>query len=637
MINIIFPDSTTKQFNKGITGLEIASEISKSLAKEALVIEINNELQDLSSAIDSDAKVRILTSKDIESLEIIRHDAAHILAEAVKELFPETQVTIGPSIENGFYYDFARDNPFTTEDLVTIEEKMREIAQRDEKITREVWDRNEAIKFFKSIKEYYKAEIIESIPQGENISLYKQGDFIDLCRGPHAPSTSKVKHFKLMKVAGAYWRGDSRNQMLQRIYGTAWATKDQLDGYLHMLEEAEKRDHRKIGKELELFHFQEEAQGMPFWHHKGWSIYRTIEQYIRNKLTKHGYIEIKTPMLLNKKLWEASGHWEKFGENMFSLQHEDELLALKPMSCPCHIQVFNQGIKSYRDLPIRMAEFGLCHRNEASGALHGLMRVRSFNQDDAHIFCTEEQIANEAMAIYSLLTEMYKDFGFNEIRVKFSNRPLVRAGTDEIWDKAEQALMDATKSVGLEYILNQGDGAFYGPKLDFYLKDAIGREWQCGTMQLDFILPERLGAHYISSSGEKKIPVMIHRAILGTLERFIGILIENYAGKFPLWLAPVQVAVVTITNEVDDYAKTVYSKLISSGVRSELDISSEKVNYKVRHFSNQKVPLIAVVGKQEASAGTVNLRKLGIQEHDILSVQDLITLVQNENVKYMSS
>ncbi|WP_342278734.1 threonine--tRNA ligase [Candidatus Tisiphia endosymbiont of Myopa tessellatipennis] len=633
MITITFPDRTQKQFEKNITGLEIASKISTSLAKEAMVIEINNQLKDLSLPIESDCNVRILTHKDPECLEIIRHDAAHIIAEAAKELFPDIQVTIGPAIENGFFYDFAKDKPFTPEDLVNIEAKMHEIVKRNEKITREVWNRDQAIEFFKSIGEHYKAEIISEIPASEEITLYRQGNFLDLCRGPHAPSTAFVKHFKLMKVAGAYWRGDSRNPMLQRIYGTAWATKEQLDNYLYMIEEAEKRDHRKLGKELGLFHFQEEAQGMVFWHDKGWSIYRIIEQYIRNKIRKTGYIEVKTPVLVDKSLWEASGHWEKFREDMFALNlADDKTLAMKPMNCPCHVQIFKQGIKSYRDLPLRMSEFGLCHRNEASGALHGLMRVKAFRQDDAHIFCTEEQINSETVKFFSLLTEVYKDFGFSDIKIKFSDRPKIRAGSDEIWDKAENALKEA----GYSYILNPGDGAFYGPKLDFCLKDSIGREWQCGTLQVDFVLPERLDAHYITVSGEKKRPVMLHRVVIGSFERFIGILIEEYAGRFPLWLAPVQVAIATITSDLNDYALEVHKLLISEGIRSDVDISPEKINYKIRYFSNNKVPIIAVVGKQEMLNNTVTIRQLGSDQQEIISLQNLVKLVKDQNIRYLT-
>ncbi|MFV9843323.1 MAG: threonine--tRNA ligase [Rickettsia conorii subsp. raoultii] len=635
MINISFPDGSIKQFAKNITAYEVANAISMSLAKAAMVAEINGELQDLSIVIENDCKLRILTVKDPECLEIIRHDAAHLTAEAVKELFPETQVTIGPAIENGYYYDFARDKPFTTDDLAVIEAKMQELSHKNEKVTRELWDRDKAVEFFKSIGEHYKAEIIASIPVGEPITLYRQGNFIDLCRGPHAPSTGVVKHFKLMKVAGAYWRGDSRNEMLQRIYGTAWATKEQLDSYLLMLEEAEKRDHRKLGRELDLFHFQEEAQGMVFWHDKGWSIYNTIEQYIRKKIRKNGYTEVKTPVLVDKSLWEASGHWEKFRDDMFALETDDKTLALKPMNCPCHVQIFKQGIKSYRDLPLRMSEFGVCHRNEASGALHGLMRVRSLVQDDAHIFCAEEQITDETVSFCKLLTEVYKDFGFTDIKVKFSDRPEIRAGSDEVWDKAENALKEAVEQAGFTYTLNPGEGAFYGPKLEFVLTDAIGRQWQCGTLQMDFVLLERLDASYVAASGEKKRPVMLHRAILGSLERFIGILIEEYAGRFPLWLAPVQVAIATITSDLNDYALEVQKALIDNGVRTDFNISPDKINYKIREFSNQKIPMIAVIGKQEQENKQVAIRRLGTTDQEVLSVEQLIAVVKEENEKYL--
>lgn len=627
MIKLTFPDNSVREFVSGVTGAEIAAGISSSLSKEALAIVINGEAKDLSIAITSDSTIKILTAKDPESLEIIRHDAAHVIAEAVKELYPDVQVTIGPAIENGFYYDFVRDVPFSTDDLAAIEAKMLEISKRDEKITREVWNRDDAIEFFKGIGEFYKAEIIESIPAGEEVSLYRQGNFIDLCRGPHAPSTRHVKHFKLMKVAGAYWRGDSKNAMLQRIYGTAWASKDQLDQYLFMLEEAEKRDHRKLGKELGLFHIQEEAQGMVFWHPNGWSIYSTIESYIRKKILQHGYVEVKTPIVVDKSLWEASGHWEKFRENMFAFASDDQIMALKPMNCPCHVQIFNQGTKSYRDLPIRMAEFGCCHRNESSGGLHGLMRVRGFVQDDAHIFCSEDQITSETVAFCELLTEVYKDFGFNSVEVKFSDRPAVRAGTDETWDKAENALKEASVEAGLEYSLNPGDGAFYGPKLEFYLQDAIGRKWQCGTLQVDFVLPERLGASYVDRDGERKRPVMLHRVIIGTFERFIGILIEQYAGKFPLWLAPIQVAVITVTNDTDSYANEIFAKLKDAGVRARLDTSSEKINYKIRYFSTQKVPLIAIIGKKELDSRTVTIRTLGSEDQRNMSIEELIGIV----------
>jgi threonyl-tRNA synthetase len=633
MIKITFPDLSVKEFESGVTGAQIAHSISPSLAKEALFIIINEKECDLGIPITSDSFVRIITPKNPEALELLRHDAAHITAEAVKELWPEVQVTIGPAIENGFYYDFVRDTPFTPEDLVMIEEKMREIVKRDEVIVREVWDRQDAVDYFKSINEFYKAEIIESIPSTESITLYRQGNFIDLCRGPHAPSTRHIKHFKLMKVAGAYWRGDSKNAMLQRIYGTAWATKEQLDNYLFMLEEAEKRDHRKLGRDLDLFHIQEEAQGMVFWHDKGWTVYRIIEDYIRNKLRKHGYTEVKTPLLLDKSLWEASGHWEKFRENMFALDADEKTLALKPMNCPCHIQIFNQGTKSYRDLPIRMAEFGCCHRNESSGGLHGLMRVRSFTQDDAHIFCTEEQITDETIAFCKLLMEVYADFGFDDVKIKFSDRPLVRAGSDETWDKAENALQVAVKAAGYNYELNSGDGAFYGPKLEFYLKDAIGREWQCGTLQVDFVLPERLNANYIASSGEKKRPVMLHRAIIGTFERFMGILIEQYAGKFPMWLAPVQVAIATVTNSTDNYAEKVHGQLVKAGVRCILETSSDKISYKIRKLSHQKIPLIAIIGKQEVENGTITIRTLGSEEQKIVTIEELIQKVQINNIQ----
>lgn len=637
MINITFPDGSLRKFPKNITGLEIANQISTSLAKDALVIEIDGQLKDLTLAISSDCNVRILTHKDLECLEILRHDAAHIIAQAAKELFPDIQVTIGPAIDNGFVYDFAKDKPFTADDLLKIEARMHEIVKRDEKITREIWDREQAIEFFKSIGEYYKAEIISEIPAGQEISLYRQGNFVDLCRGPHGPSTGRVKHFKLTKLAGAYWRGDSKNQMLQRIYGTAWASKEQLDNYLYMIEEAEKRDHRKLGKELDLFHFQEEAQAMVFWHDKGWNIYRTIEQYIRNKIRKSGYMEVRTPILVDKSLWEASGHWEKFREDMFVLNlGDDKILALKPMNCPCHVQIFKQGIKSYRDLPLRMSEFGLCHRNEASGALHGLMRVRALTQDDAHIFCTEEQINSETVNFCRLLTEVYKDFGFTKITVKFSDRPKIRAGSDEVWGKAENALKRAVEEAGYSYILNPGEGAFYGPKLEFCLKDSLGREWQCGTLQVDFVLPERLDSNYIDANGEKKRPVMLHRAIIGSFERFIGILIEEYAGRFPIWLAPVQIAIATITNDLNDYALKLHELLINENIRADIDISSEKINSKIRYFSNQKVPIIAIIGKQEMANNTVTIRQLGIDKQDNIALSDLVKLVKDQVARYLT-
>ena len=636
MINITFPDGSKKQFRQGITGFEIASDISTSLAKDAMVVEINGQLADLSLPIETDSSLKILTSKNSEVLEIIRHDAAHIVAEAAKDLFPDIQVTIGPAIKDGFYYDFAKSTAFTTADLEKIETRMRQIIKENQKFIREEMDRNAAIEMFKQMGEHYKAEIIQSIPEGEKITLYRQGRFVDLCRGPHCPSTGKIKHFKLMKVAGAYWRGDSKNEMLQRIYGTAWATKEQLDNYLYMLEEAEKRDHRKLGKELGLFHLQEEAQGMVFWHPKGYNIYRTIETYIRRKLEKSAYVEVKTPMMLDKKLWELSGHWEKFRENMFAIEENDKTHALKPMNCPCHVQIFKQGTKSYRDLPLRMAEFGCCHRNEATGGLHGLLRVRNFVQDDAHIFCTEEQINSETILFCKLLREVYNDFGFKDIKVKFSDRPEIRAGEDSVWDKAELSLKTAIEETGFDYEMNPGEGAFYGPKLEFVLTDAVGRDWQCGTLQVDFVLPERLDAEYIATGGEKKRPVMLHRAIIGTFERFIGILIEQYAGRFPLWLAPIQIAIVGITNDLDEHIIELNKRFIDSGIRSELDISREKVNYKIRNFSNQKIPLIAIVGKKEQADGTLTIRKLGSsEEQETLSVDEVIKMINAENRKYL--
>jgi threonyl-tRNA synthetase len=624
-INITLPDGAIRNVESGISGFEIAKSISISLSKIALAIKVNGELRDLSHKFEDDCKIEIITPKSgAVALEIIRHDCAHIMAEAVKELYPETQVTIGPAIDNGFYYDFARKTPFTSEDLEKIEAKMREIVKRDEKLIREEWERDDAVKFFEKSGEKYKAEIISSIPAEQKISLYRQGNFIDLCRGPHAPSTSHVKYFKLMKVAGAYWRGDSKNEMLQRIYGTAWESEESLKNYLHVLEEAEKRDHRKIGRQLDLFHIQEEATGSVFWHHKGYIIYREIENYIRRKIEQNGYVEVKTPQLIDKVLWEKSGHWEKFHDNMFVAESENRLLAVKPMNCPGHVQIFNQDLKSYRQLPLRMAEFGSCHRNESSGSLHGIMRVRAFTQDDAHIFCEEHQINDETLAFCELLKEVYRDFGFEDILVKFSTRPANRAGSDEVWDKAEKALEQAVNHAGLEYKLNPGEGAFYGPKLEFTLVDALKREWQCGTLQVDFVLPERLDVSYVSQDGSRKRPVMLHRAILGSLERFIGILIENYAGKFPLWLSPVQVVIAPITNEFDDYAKMVHHKLKSAGIRSQIDLDSQKISYKIREHSLQKVPYIAVIGKVEATNNKVSIRKIGSEQ------QELVDLIEFE-------
>jgi threonyl-tRNA synthetase len=630
-IKITFPDGAAREFSKGVTGAEIAQSISISLAKVALAIKINGEARDLSRAIEEDAKIEIITPKSgADALDVIRHDAAHIMAEAVKELFPETQVTIGPAIENGFYYDFARKTPFALDDLEKIENKMREIVKRDEVLVREVWKRDDAVKFFDSIGEKYKAEIISSIPSDQDISLYRQGNFIDLCRGPHAPSTSHIKHFKLMKLAGAYWRGDSKNEMLQRIYGTAWESKESLENYLKMLEEAAKRDHRKIGREMDLFHMQEEAAGSVFWHPKGWTIYREIENYIRAKLEKNNYVEVKTPQMVDKILWEKSGHWEKFRENMFVSESEERTLAIKPMNCPCHVQIFNQELKSYRQLPLRMAEFGSCHRNEPSGSLHGIMRVRAFTQDDAHIFCEEHQINEETIAFCKLVKEVYTDFGFENVQVKFSTRPEKRAGTDETWDKAEAALATAVKIVGLEYELQPGEGAFYGPKLEFTLIDAIGRGWQCGTLQVDFILPERLDATYVASDGTRKRPVMLHRAVFGSMERFIGMLIENYAGKFPLWLAPTQMVVATITNDSDGYAAEVVEKLKAQGFRVESDFDAQKINAKIREHSLKKVPYILAIGKKEAEGGSVSVRKFGEESQKVISVAEFIGMAKQQ-------
>lgn len=631
-MQIEFPDGRVQSFEPGVTGSDIAKSISSSLEKKAVAIALNDELKDLNVPLTTGGKFRIITKDDPEGLEILRHDAAHVLAEAIKELYPETQITIGPVIEHGFYYDIYRERPFNTEEFEALEQRMREIVDRNEPIQREEWDRNEAIKFFESIGEKFKSEIIKDIPEGQTISLYRQGKFLDLCRGPHLPSTGRLgKAFKLMKLAGAYWRGDSKNPMLQRIYGTAWATEEQLKQHLHMLEEAEKRDHRKLGKDMDLFHMQEEAPGSVFWHPKGWIIYRELQNYIRRRISKVGYVEVNTPIMVDRALWEASGHWEKFHENMFTSETEDKLFALKPMNCPCHVQIFRQGIKSYRDLPLRMAEFGCCHRNEPSGALHGLMRVRSFVQDDAHIFCEENSITAETQAFCELLMSVYKDFGFTEVRVKFSDRPAKRAGTDEIWDKAESALMKAVKASGLEYTLNPGEGAFYGPKLEFVLRDAIGRDWQCGTLQVDFVLPERLDANYIGSDGEKHRPVMLHRAILGSLERFFGILIENYAGKFPLWLAPVQVVVASVVESANGYASYVCEQLIAENLRADTDLRNEKISYKVRDLSVQKTPYIAVVGVKEAETQTVSFRQLGSPDQTVMTLKDFIAMMKQNS------
>jgi threonyl-tRNA synthetase len=631
MVAITLPDGSARQFDQSVSGAELAADIGPGLAKAALAVRVDGVLRDLSVPIEQDAEVAIITAKSEEALELFRHDAAHVMAEVVKELYPKTQVTIGPAIENGFYYDFARKDPFTLEDLEKIEKRMHDIVDRNETIEREEWDRDKAINYFKDLGEVYKAEIIQDLPADEVISVYRQGDFLDLCIGPHLPSTGKLGHaFKLMKLAGAYWRGDSKNEMLQRIYGTAWATEKELKQYLLMLEEAEKRDHRRLGREMDLFHIQDVATGSVFWHPKGWTLYRSLQDYIRRRLEASDYIEVNTPQLVDRTLWEDSGHWEKFREHMFTAESEGRILALKPMNCPCHVQIFRLGIKSYRDLPIRMAEFGSCHRNEPSGALHGLMRVRAFTQDDAHIFCLEDQITAETKSFCELLLSVYKDLGFEDVVVKFSDRPEIRAGSDEVWDKAEAALKDATAAAGLEVTLNPGEGAFYGPKLEFVLRDTIGRDWQCGTLQVDFVLPERLDASYVGEDGEKHRPVMLHRAILGSFERFIGILIEQYAGRFPLWLAPLQIIVTTITNDADDYAHKVHQTLTAAGLRAELDVRNEKINYKVREHSLAKVPVILVVGEREEREGTVAMRRLGGKNQEILALKEAVDTLTKE-------
>ena len=620
-------DGKKFDFEKSITGFDLTKKISKSLEKVALIMEVDGDLKDLSHEITHDAKVRIITPKDKEGLEVIRHDAAHIMAMAVQELFPGTQVTIGPVIENGFYYDFARKEPFTEEDLKKIEKKMSEIIDRDVKTKREVWKRDEAIKHFKKIGEKYKAEIIESIPKNEELSVYHHGDtWHDLCRGPHLASSGKIgKAFKLTKVSGAYWRGDSNNEMLQRIYGTCWTSKKELDDYLHRLEEAEKRDHRKLGKEMDLFHFREESPGAVFWHDKGWLLFQRLVEYMRAKQRLAGYKEINTPELLDKTLWEKSGHWEKFGEHMFTSETPDEkTFAVKPMNCPGCVQVFNQGLKSYRDLPLKLSEFGKVHRYEPSGALHGLLRVRAFTQDDAHIFCTEDQITQESLSVTNLILEIYNDLGFKNVILKYSDRPEKRVGDDSVWDKSEAALLSAIKQSKLEYTINKGEGAFYGPKIEFVLRDAIGRDWQCGTLQVDLNLPNRLGASYVAKDGNKKVPVMLHRALFGSLERFIGILIENYAGKLPFWLSPAQAVVCPIAEENNDYVKKLFEDLFKEGIKCEMDLRNEKINYKVREHSLAKIPFIIVCGKKEVADNTVTVRKLGSDKQEIMKREDLI-------------
>ena len=634
MPNITLPDGSVRSYDGPVTAATIASDIGPGLSKAALIAVVDGDEWDLSRPIKTDAAVALVTAKDDAALALLRHDCAHVMAEAVLELFPETQVTIGPAIENGFYYDFHRDAAFSEDDLAAIEKRMHEIVDRDEAIVRSVWSRDDAVAFYQKNNEPFKVELVEAIPADETVTFYQQGNFIDLCRGPHAPSTGKIGHaFKLMKVAGAYWRGDSNRPMLQRIYGTAWTSEKDLTAYLTMLEEAEKRDHRKLGKQLGLFHLQEEAAGSVFWHAKGWVLYREIEAYIRRRLDSAGYSEVKTPQLVDRSLWEASGHWEKFGENMFTAQSEDErTLALKPMNCPCHVQIFRQGIKSYRALPLRMAEFGSCHRNEPSGALHGIMRVRAFTQDDAHIFCTEDQITDESVKFCALLQSIYADFGFDDVRVKFSDRPDVRAGDDATWDRAEAALTDATHAAGLDTVLNPGEGAFYGPKLEFVLRDAIGRDWQCGTLQVDFVLPDRLDAEYVGEDGNRHRPVMLHRAILGSMERWIGILIEQYSGRMPAWLAPVQIVVASITDSANDYACEIAARATAAGLRVETDLRNEKISYKVREHSVMKVPFILAVGGREAESGTVALRRLGSNDQQVLDANETILMLRDESL-----
>jgi len=632
MPKIQIPDGSERQYDDAVTGLEIAASIGKSLARDAVAVRVDGVLWDLTRSIEGDAAIEIVTRDSDDGLELIRHDAAHVMAEAVKELWPDTQVTIGPAIENGFYYDFAREEAFTEDDLEVIEARMKEIVDRDEAIERQVWDRDEAIGFFRDQGEEYKARIIADIPGGETITLYRQGAFIDLCRGPHLPSTGRLgKAFRLTRVSGAYWRGDSQNEMLQRIYGTAWANEKQLRKYLLQLEEAEKRDHRRLGRIMDLFHFQEEAPGAIFWHPNGWSLFQNLIDYMREQLAIGGYREVNTPEVVSRSLWEASGHWEAFGPNMFTTETVDgRQYAIKPMNCPGHIQVFNQGITSYRDLPRRIAEFGKCHRYEPSGALHGMMRVRAFTQDDAHIFCTPEQITAESIAVCKQLLGIYGDFGFDDVRIKFADRPAVRVGADEVWDQAEAALLEALEVAGLEYTHNPGEGAFYGPKLEFVLRDAIGRDWQCGTLQVDLNMPGRLGASYVGEDGDKHTPVMLHRAIFGSLERFIGILLEHHAGNLPLWLSPLPAKVLTITSDADEYALDVVARLGQAGIAADADLRNEKISYKVREHSVAKVPVLLAVGQREVDEDTVALRRLGSKHQKVLKVTDAIESLRAE-------
>jgi len=646
MINISLPDGSVRKFDKAVSGADIAASIGPGLAKAALAVKVDGKMKDLSTVVDHDAKIGIVTSRDPEALELLRHDAAHVLAQAVQELYPGTQITFGPSTDEGFYYDFVRDQPFSPEDFGKIEQRMAEIVDRDLPITREVWDRPKIKQYFIDHGEKFKAEWADELPKDEEISVYRQGDWLDMCLGPHLPSTGKLgKAFKLTKVSGAYWRGDKNNAQLQRVYGTVFFSDKDLKAYLHRIEEAEKRDHRRIGKEMHLFHQQEEAAGMVFWHPKGWTFWRTIEGYLRRKLEAGGYVEVKTPQLVDRKLWEESGHWEKFRQNMYLAENEEGLkefmghgategesrvFALKPMNCPCHVQIFNQGLRSYRELPLRMAEMGSCHRFEPSGALHGILRVRNFTQDDAHIFCTEADIESETIRFCALLGEIYRDLGFPDYFVKFSDRPPVRAGSDDVWDQAEGALKSASKAAGLDLILNPGEGAFYGPKLEFVLRDAIGRDWQCGTLQVDFVLPDRLGAEYVAEDGARRRPVMLHRAIFGSFERMIGILIEHYAGRFPLWMAPTQAVVATVVNDADSYAEEVAAKLRAAGMRVETDVRNEKINYKVREHSLAHVPLILAVGRRDMEKQTVAIRRLGAEKQEVLELGAAVTTLSSE-------
>ena len=632
MVSIKLPDGSKKNFPNSIKGYELAKSISKSLSKSAIALSINGQLKDLNYEINKNCDVEIITNESDLGIEILRHDAAHVMAEAVKILFPDVQITIGPPIENGFYYDFSKKDPFIPEDLIKIEKKMLEIINKNEPFIKEVWDRKKAIKHFEDQGEIYKTQIIKEIPNKDEISIYKQGNFLDLCKGPHSPSTGKIgKFFKLIKLAGAYWRGDSNNEMLQRIYGTAWTTKKDLDEYLKALEEADKRDHRKLGREMDLFHFQEESPGSIFWHEKGWDVFMRLKNYLRKKQFEAGYKEINTPDMLDRSLWEKSGHWEKFKENMFTINTEDKrVFALKPMNCPGCIQVFNQGIKSYKDLPIKIAEFGKVHRYEPSGAVHGMMRVRSFTQDDAHIFCTEDQITNECIQVTNLILKIYKDFGFSKIKINYADRPKKRVGDDKIWDKSEEALLKAVKKSGVDYEINKGEGAFYGPKIEFILKDAINREWQCGTVQVDFNLPERLNANYINEKGEKKKPVLIHRALFGSLERFLGILIEHYNGKFPFWLAPRQVVICPITEKFNNFGSNIYKKILELGFKVELDSRNEKISYKIREHSHKKIPLILIIGEKEKKEKAVTVRELSKESQKFLKLDNFLEYLKKK-------